>query len=66
MQKATVEATHKADRNTRYFYTSTAIQRKLNHIEAMQDMTGQWIINLESVRNMVQEFFLAIYTAEQH
>ena len=64
MQKVRREAIRDGDGNTRYFHTSTIIRLKLNRIKALQDTTGQRIVDSESVLNVVGGFFMGLYTEE--
>ena len=41
-QKSRTEAIHDGDRNTRLFHLNIVIRPKVNQIEALQDVAGNW------------------------
>lgn len=60
-QKSREEAIRDGDRNTRYYLLSTIIQRRINHIESLQDQEGNWVWDEAGLKNMVRNFLIKLY-----
>ena len=62
LQKSRVEAIRDGDRNTRFYHLSTIVRRRVNRIEALQDVNGNWYLETEGVKHMVRDYVLRLYT----
>lgn len=50
------------DRNSRFFHGVTAIRRKRNHFEMLQNNEGQWISEPGEVESLVSNFYKELFT----
>lgn len=50
------------DRNSRFFHGVTAIRRKKNNFEMLQNDEGQWISDQSELENLVSSFYKDLFT----
>ncbi|KAH9666870.1 reverse transcriptase domain-containing protein [Citrus sinensis] len=65
LQKSRRDWTLYGDRNTAYFHKKMLTRHRQNRITAIQNDTGQWIHDVEIIKQRAVNFFLELYTPEQ-
>lgn len=53
------------DRNTKYFHGVTAIRRRKNTYDMLQDDEGTWVGEQDKLESMVTNFFQRLFTADE-
>ncbi|PNY12420.1 ribonuclease H [Trifolium pratense] len=52
------------DRNTRYYHIKTINRRRMNNITMLKDDSGQWIEDVDQLRQLVNDFYKKLFTDE--
>ncbi|KAH9661422.1 reverse transcriptase domain-containing protein [Citrus sinensis] len=65
LQKSRRDWTLYGDRNTAYFHKKTLTSRRQNRITVIQNDDGQWIHDVEIIKQLAVRFFSDLYTPEQ-
>ena len=66
LQKSRRYCTLYGDRNTTYFHKKKTItRRRQNWITTIQNEIGQWIYDVEIIKQLAGRFFSKLYTPEQ-
>lgn len=63
-QKATCDWICQGDRNTKYYRMKAKIRQRTNRIRALQDDTGAWILDEESLTCVAKSYFNQLYTSD--
>lgn len=63
-QKARTVWMNDGDRNTSYYHTKTAIQRRKNRVSMLKDNDNRWIEDEQEVGTMVNHFFRSLFSEE--
>jgi hypothetical protein len=53
------------DRNTRYYHLKTVNRRRKNKILMLRDGNGVWIEDVELIKNMVNNYYLELFTVRE-
>ena len=53
------------ERNTTFFHQSTLAKRSRNGITSIQDANGNWVHNLDGVKEVILTHFQKLYQSEQ-
>ena len=53
------------ERNTAFFHQSTLARRSRNRISNIQDDNGNWVHNLEGIKEVILSYFKKLYQSEQ-
>lgn len=64
MQKSHVDWLRLGDKNTKYFHTSTTVQKGRNKIEALQNEAGAWINGSEGLKNMAVQYYKELSSSD--
>ena len=63
LQRSRVQWLKEGDANTRFFHQSTLNRRRRNSVVSLKDNSGALVDNLNSVRKLVDEHFVKLYTS---
>lgn len=64
-QKARCDWQIFGDSNTKFFHQKANGRRKRNFIGALRNADGDWIYETEAIKNLVTNFFTALFTEEE-
>ena len=53
------------ERNTTFFHQSMLARRSRNRISSIQDENGNWVHNLEGIKEVILSYFKKLYQSEQ-
>ncbi|KAL0017636.1 hypothetical protein SO802_004705 [Lithocarpus litseifolius] len=62
--KSRINAAAFGDRNTSYFHVSIVVRRQRNKIRCLKNSVGEWIVDVEDVKNHILLGFEKLYTTE--
>ena len=62
--KSRLNAATFGDRNTSYFHITTVVRRQRNKIRCIMDGTGEWIYEVDKIKEHIQHEFSKLYTLE--
>jgi len=63
-QKSREDQIRDGDRNTKYFHTATIIRRRLNHVHAIKDGTGEWHTDPSMIKQLFVAHFRALFSED--
>lgn len=63
-QKSRCEWLKAGKGNTRFFHTSTLVQRRRNHVEALQNDSGEWVVDTASLKDMAVNFYAQLFQSD--
>jgi hypothetical protein len=61
-QKSRTKWLEQGDRNTRYFHGVTAIRRRKNKVETIQNEEGVWVTDQAKMERVATEFYKCLFT----